>query len=165
MRSLGEEVEVRALGVSGLGRQFFPPRVHRFSLTSSLGLLPRARIAPRRRSSGRIHDRKGDARHHLGEQLRLGAVDDRPASGHRRLPAVRYRFVQLRRFPEALRSLRPPGAAGARGTLSPFQAFMTGLGASTGTGNIAGVATAIVTGGPGRCSGSGATASSPPSSS
>lgn len=62
---------------------------------------------------------------------------------------LRYRFVQLRRFPEALRSLRPPGEAGVRGTLSPFQAFMTGLGASTGTGNIAGVATAIVTGGPG----------------
>lgn len=62
---------------------------------------------------------------------------------------VRYRFVQLRRFPEALLNLHPAGEAGARGTLSPFQAFMTGLGASTGTGNIAGVATAIVTGGPG----------------
>jgi AGCS family alanine or glycine:cation symporter len=62
---------------------------------------------------------------------------------------LRYRFVQLRRLPEALRSMKPPGEAGAKGTLSPFQAFMTGLGASTGTGNIAGVATAIVTGGPG----------------
>ena len=62
---------------------------------------------------------------------------------------LRYRFVQLRRFPEALGSMRPAGEAGARGTLAPFQAFMTGLGTSTGTGNIAGVATAIVTGGPG----------------
>ena len=62
---------------------------------------------------------------------------------------LRYRFVQLRRLPEALRSVHPPGEAGERGTLAPFQAFMTGLGASTGTGNIAGVATAIVTGGPG----------------
>jgi AGCS family alanine or glycine:cation symporter len=33
--------------------------------------------------------------------------------------------------------------------LTPFQAFMTALGASIGTGNIAGVATAIVSGGPG----------------
>jgi AGCS family alanine or glycine:cation symporter len=35
------------------------------------------------------------------------------------------------------------------GALSPFQAFMTALAASIGTGNIAGVATAIISGGPG----------------
>ena len=35
------------------------------------------------------------------------------------------------------------------GVLTPFQAFMTALGASIGTGNIAGVATAIISGGPG----------------
>ena len=40
-------------------------------------------------------------------------------------------------------------SAGATGILSPFQAFMTALGASIGTGNIAGVATAIISGGPG----------------
>jgi AGCS family alanine or glycine:cation symporter len=62
---------------------------------------------------------------------------------------LRFRFVQIRRLPEALRSMKPAGSAAGKGTLSPFQAFMTGLGASTGTGNIAGVATAIVTGGPG----------------
>jgi len=39
--------------------------------------------------------------------------------------------------------------AGAAGPLSPFQSFMTALGASIGTGNIAGVATAVVSGGPG----------------
>ena len=39
--------------------------------------------------------------------------------------------------------------SGADGALTPFQAFMTALGASIGTGNIAGVATAIVSGGPG----------------
>ena len=33
--------------------------------------------------------------------------------------------------------------------LSPFQAFATALAASIGTGNIAGVATAIISGGPG----------------
>jgi AGCS family alanine or glycine:cation symporter len=35
------------------------------------------------------------------------------------------------------------------GVLTPFQSFMTALAASIGTGNIAGVAVAIVTGGPG----------------
>ncbi|MFN8061794.1 MAG: amino acid carrier protein [Vicinamibacterales bacterium] len=61
----------------------------------------------------------------------------------------RYRGVQVRRFPEALREAlaRPEGKAG--GVLTPFQAFMTALAATIGTGNIAGVATAIVSGGPG----------------
>ena len=45
---------------------------------------------------------------------------------------------------------RSSGRAAARaGALTPFQAFMTSLAASIGTGNIAGVATAIVSGGPG----------------
>src|SRR5262249_24732972 len=39
--------------------------------------------------------------------------------------------------------------SGATGALTPFQAFMTALAATIGTGNIAGVATAIVSGGPG----------------
>ena len=43
----------------------------------------------------------------------------------------------------------PIAETGARGPLSPFQSFMTALGATIGTGNIAGVATAVVTGGPG----------------
>ncbi len=64
--------------------------------------------------------------------------------------SVRYRFVQLRHLKEALRSLRPRGAAASgEGALTPFQSFMTALSASVGTGNIAGVATAIVSGGPG----------------
>ena len=61
---------------------------------------------------------------------------------------VRLRFVQVARFPEAVRAMVPTQASGA-GALSPFQAFMTALAASIGTGNIAGVATAIVSGGPG----------------
>ncbi|MBU8895284.1 amino acid carrier protein [Corallococcus sp. M34] len=61
---------------------------------------------------------------------------------------VRLRFVQVVRFREALRAMRPAEGRGV-GALSPFQAFMTALGASIGTGNIAGVATAIVSGGPG----------------
>ena len=63
--------------------------------------------------------------------------------------SVRLRFVQVRRFGDGLRTLMPAAQEGARGPLSPFQAFMTALGASIGTGNIAGVATAVVSGGPG----------------
>ena len=62
---------------------------------------------------------------------------------------LRTGFVQVRRFPEAVRTMVPKASAGAAGALSPFQAFMTALAASIGTGNIAGVATAIVSGGPG----------------
>jgi AGCS family alanine or glycine:cation symporter len=62
--------------------------------------------------------------------------------------SVRLRWVQVRHLPDAVRSLRPT-EGGGDGTLTPFQAFMTALAASVGTGNIAGVATAIVSGGPG----------------
>jgi alanine or glycine:cation symporter, AGCS family len=62
---------------------------------------------------------------------------------------LRTRFVQVRRFGEAARlALSGRGTTGA-GALTPFQAFMTALAAAIGTGNIAGVATAIVSGGPG----------------
>jgi AGCS family alanine or glycine:cation symporter len=58
-------------------------------------------------------------------------------------------FVQVRRFGEACRLALVRKGSGTEGALTPFQAFMTGLAASIGTGNIAGVATAIVSGGPG----------------
>ena len=61
---------------------------------------------------------------------------------------LRYRLVQLVHWREALGSMRRAASAGG-GVLSPFQAFTTALAASIGTGNIAGVATAIVSGGPG----------------
>ena len=64
---------------------------------------------------------------------------------------IRLGFVQLRRLAgsrSAPWSRRSPKASAA-GVLTPFQAFMTALGASIGTGNIAGVATAIISGGPG----------------
>ena len=41
------------------------------------------------------------------------------------------------------------------GDITHFQALMTALSATVGTGNIAGVATAIAAGGPARCSGCG----------
>lgn len=62
---------------------------------------------------------------------------------------VRYHLVQLRRLPEAFRAMVAQQSEAAGGALTPFQAFMTALGASIGTGNIAGVATAIISGGPG----------------
>ena len=62
---------------------------------------------------------------------------------------IRLRFVQVRRFADACRAAFSGTASGADGALTPFQAFMTALAASIGTGNIAGVATAIVSGGPG----------------
>ena len=63
--------------------------------------------------------------------------------------SVRYNWVQFRRLPEAFRAMVAQQSSAAGGALTPFQAFMTALGASIGTGNIAGVATAIISGGPG----------------
>jgi len=62
---------------------------------------------------------------------------------------LRLRVVQLRRFVDACRVTFVRRGTGTTGALTPFQAFMTALAASIGTGNIAGVATAIVSGGPG----------------
>jgi AGCS family alanine or glycine:cation symporter len=62
---------------------------------------------------------------------------------------IRLRLVQVRKARAALSSFvaRQDGSAG--GILTPFQAFMTALAATIGTGNIAGVAAGIVSGGPG----------------
>lgn len=61
-------------------------------------------------------------------------------------------FLQVRKFGTVLRetlfSIFKP-AKGAKGDISPFQALTTALAATIGTGNIAGVATAISLGGPG----------------
>lgn len=62
---------------------------------------------------------------------------------------LRLGIVQVRRFPDAWRALLRRQSSGGSGVLTPFQAFTTALAASIGTGNIAGVATAIVSGGPG----------------
>jgi alanine or glycine:cation symporter, AGCS family len=62
---------------------------------------------------------------------------------------LRYRGVQIRSFGAALRVFVASHDHGAAGVLSPFQAFMTALAATIGTGNIAGVAAGIVSGGPG----------------
>jgi AGCS family alanine or glycine:cation symporter len=62
--------------------------------------------------------------------------------------SLRFRLVQLFHWRQVAASMRRAPSAGG-GALSPFQAFTTALAASIGTGNIAGVATAIVSGGPG----------------
>ncbi len=62
---------------------------------------------------------------------------------------IRTSVVQVRRFAEACSVVFVRRSTGAHGALTPFQAFMTAVAASVGTGNIAGVATAIVSGGPG----------------
>jgi AGCS family alanine or glycine:cation symporter len=62
---------------------------------------------------------------------------------------LRLGFVQLRRFGEAFRAFFGGRARGGSGALTPFQAFMTALGTTIGTGNIAGVAAGVVSGGPG----------------
>jgi AGCS family alanine or glycine:cation symporter len=62
---------------------------------------------------------------------------------------LRYGVVQVRRFRDAVRSFVSGQEEGAGGALSPFQAFMTAMAATIGTGNIAGVAAGIVSGGPG----------------
>ena len=64
---------------------------------------------------------------------------------------VRLRGIQFRKLGQALYMARPgaPVAVGAEGDISNFKALMTALSATVGTGNIAGVATAIAIGGPG----------------
>lgn len=66
------------------------------------------------------------------------------------LLTVRMRFLPWRRLPCALRAAlgREARREGADG-ISPFSALMTTLAATIGTGNIVGVATALVAGGPG----------------
>ncbi|MCR4375155.1 MAG: sodium:alanine symporter family protein [Acidobacteria bacterium] len=61
-------------------------------------------------------------------------------------------FVQIRRFPVALRMVMKGAFAketkGSK-TITPFQALSTALASTVGNGNIGGVATAILIGGPG----------------
>ena len=64
------------------------------------------------------------------------------------------RFVQLRRIIASLKlvlkgALKKDKTEKEEGDISPYAALMTALAATVGNGNIAGVATAIATGGPG----------------
>ena len=64
---------------------------------------------------------------------------------------IRLKLMPIRRVPMGFRMVwagRTPDADAA-GEISPYAALMTALAATVGTGNIAGVATAIALGGPG----------------
>ena len=58
------------------------------------------------------------------------------------------RFIQFRKLGLAFKLLFSKDHSGS-GDITPFQALMTSLSATIGTGNIAGVATAVALGGPG----------------
>ena len=58
-------------------------------------------------------------------------------------------FMPWRKLVYGFRLLFSRSDSGLRGEVSPFNALMTALAATVGTGNIAGVATAIALGGPG----------------
>ncbi len=62
---------------------------------------------------------------------------------------VGLRFLPLRQIGLAFRELARGTAASGAGEIPPFRALMTAMSATVGTGNIAGVATAIAMGGPG----------------
>ena len=61
--------------------------------------------------------------------------------------SIRTRLVQFRLFPESIRVVAQPGADDKG--LSSFQALMVSTASRVGTGNIAGISTAICLGGPG----------------
>ncbi|MEH6583605.1 MAG: sodium:alanine symporter family protein [Halioglobus sp.] len=59
------------------------------------------------------------------------------------------RFLTIRKIPRAFTLLLQGREGRGQGDISPFSALMTSLSATIGTGNIAGVATALALGGPG----------------
>ena len=63
--------------------------------------------------------------------------------------SVGLRFMTIRKIPAGFRLLLQGRKGKGAGDISPFSALMTSLSATIGTGNIAGVATAIALGGPG----------------
>lgn len=65
------------------------------------------------------------------------------------LLTVRLRGLQIRMLPRALKEMFRNEVSGEHGEVSSFAALCTALSATIGTGNIVGVATAIVAGGPG----------------
>lgn len=62
---------------------------------------------------------------------------------------IRLKGLQITKLPLAIRNLLANERSGGEGEVSSFGALCTALSATIGTGNIVGVATAIVAGGPG----------------
>jgi AGCS family alanine or glycine:cation symporter len=63
--------------------------------------------------------------------------------------SIGLRFVTVRKIPAGLKLMLSGRRGEGEGNISPFSALMTSLSATIGTGNIAGVATALALGGPG----------------
>ena len=83
-----------------------------------------------------------------------GPINACAVGGYRCLLTIRLKFLPWRNLGVCLRSVftRAPKDENAKehsGDISPFQSLMTALAATIGTGNIVGVATAMVLGGPG----------------
>ena len=62
---------------------------------------------------------------------------------------IRLKGLQITKLPHAIRLIRANEKSGEHGEVSSFAALCTALSATIGTGNIVGVATALVAGGPG----------------
>ena len=62
---------------------------------------------------------------------------------------IRVKGLQIRLLPRAIKELFVNEKSGDSGEVSSFAALCTALSATIGTGNIVGVATALVAGGPG----------------
>lgn len=62
---------------------------------------------------------------------------------------IRLKGIQITKLPLAIKNLLANEKSGTEGEVSSFAALCTALSATIGTGNIVGVATAIVAGGPG----------------
>ena len=63
--------------------------------------------------------------------------------------SIRTKFVQFRLFKDMFSVLQEKRHVDGQSAVSSFQALMVSTASRVGTGNIAGVATAIATGGPG----------------
>ena len=62
---------------------------------------------------------------------------------------IRLKEIQFRKLPHAFKKMFANEKSGQHGEVSSFAALCTALSATIGTGNIVGVATAVVAGGPG----------------
>lgn len=62
---------------------------------------------------------------------------------------IRLRGIQFRKLPHAFKKMFANEKSGQHGEVTSFAALCTALSATIGTGNIVGVATAVVAGGPG----------------
>ena len=65
------------------------------------------------------------------------------------LLTIRLRGLQITKLPMAIKNIFKNDKSGKDGEVSSFGALCMALSATIGTGNIVGVATALVTGGPG----------------